>query len=144
MAVRLRQSGREVADGGSRDGAGDPRTAALAAELRRELRGEVGSDPYSRHLFASDASMYAIEPLAVCFPRDADDVAAAVAVAGRFEVPVVTRGAGTSLSGQTVGGRGIVVDTSRHMNAIHDIDVEARRVRAVSYTHLTLPTILLV
>jgi FAD/FMN-containing dehydrogenase/Fe-S oxidoreductase len=73
--------------------------------------------------------MYAIEPLLVAFPRDADDVAAAIAVAGRFDVPVVTRGAGTSLSGQAVGGRGVVLDTSRHLNAIGAVDREARRVR---------------
>jgi FAD/FMN-containing dehydrogenase/Fe-S oxidoreductase len=129
VAIKLRDEKQEVARGGSRDGAGDARIDSLAAELRRELRGEVQSDPYSRHLFASDASMYAIQPLLVVFPRDADDVAASIVVAGRHDVPVVTRGAGTSLAGQTVGGRGIVVDTSRHMNVIQEIDLEARRVR---------------
>jgi FAD/FMN-containing dehydrogenase/Fe-S oxidoreductase len=101
----------------------------LAAALRRELRGAVRADPYTRHLYASDASMYAREPLLVAFPRDAADVAAAIAIAGRFDAPVVTRGAGTSLAGQSVGGRGLVLDTSRHMDAIGEIDVEARRVR---------------
>ena len=72
--------------------------------------------------------MYASAPLLVAFPRDADDVAAAVAAAARFEVPVVTRGAGTSLAGQTAG-QGIVLDTSRHMNRIGEVDLEARRVR---------------
>jgi FAD/FMN-containing dehydrogenase/Fe-S oxidoreductase len=110
-----------------------PRSSALGAELTaalaRELRGEVRADPYTRHLFASDASMYAREPLLVAFPRTADDVAAAIAIAGRFDVPVVTRGAGTSLAGQAIGGGGIVLDTSRHMDAIGEIDTEARRVR---------------
>jgi len=129
LAIRLGEDGRGVGIGGARDRTGNPRAAELAGALERELRGEVQADAYSRHLFASDASMYAIEPLLVAFPSDADDVAAAVAVAGRFEVPVVTRGAGTSLSGQAVGGRGIVLDTSRHMNAIREIDREARRVR---------------
>ena len=73
--------------------------------------------------------MYAREPLLVAFPRDAADVAAAIAIAGRFDVPVVTRGGGTSLAGQSVGGRGIVLDTSRHMDAIGEIDTEALRVR---------------
>ncbi|HZC13654.1 MAG TPA: FAD-linked oxidase C-terminal domain-containing protein, partial [Thermoleophilaceae bacterium] len=62
------------------------------------------------------------------FPRDAADVAAAIAAAARFEVPVVTRGAGTSLAGQTTG-QGIVLDTSRHMDAIRDLDPETLRVR---------------
>ena len=73
MATRL-----EVDMTRSRNGAHDPSAAALAAALRRELRGEVAADAYSRHLFATDASMYAAEPLLVAFPRDAADVAAAV------------------------------------------------------------------
>src|SRR3954469_15283477 len=76
---------------------------ALIGELRRDLRGEVRDDAYSRHLFSTDASMYAIEPAAVVFPRAGDDVAAASALAGRHGVPVIARGAGTSLGGQAVG-----------------------------------------
>ena len=86
-------------------------------------------DAYTRHLFAGDASMFALEPQAVAFPRDADDVAAAVAIAARLEVPVVPRGGGTSLAGQTAGGHGLVLDTSRHMNVIDEVDVEGLRVR---------------
>ncbi len=93
--------------------------------LRRDLDGEVAFDGYSRHLFSRDASMYAIRPLGVAFPRHADDVAAAVAAAGSVGVPVVPRGAGTSLAGQTVGP-GLVLDTSRHMHRIHGVDAEAR------------------
>ena len=101
----------------------------LATALERELAGEVRADAYTRHLFAADASMFALEPLAVAFPRDADDVAAAVTIAARLGVPVVPRGGGTSLAGQTAGGRGLVLDTSRHMNVIAEIDADARRVR---------------
>ena len=101
----------------------------IARALERELRGDVRADAYSRHLFASDASMYAAEPLLVAFPAGPEDVTAAIALAARFEVPVHMRGAGTSLSGQTAGGRGIVLDTSRHMDAIGEIDTERRRVR---------------
>jgi FAD/FMN-containing dehydrogenase/Fe-S oxidoreductase len=106
----------------------DGRAAELAAELERELRGDVRADAYTRHLFASDASLYSSAPLLVAFPRDAADVAAAVQAAARFEVPVVTRGAGTSLAGQTAG-QGLVLDTSRHMDAIGEVDLAARRVR---------------
>src|SRR5579863_9430600 len=93
----------------------------LATALRRVLRGEVRFDAYSRHLFSRDASMYAIEPLGVVFPRDADDVMAAVSTAGEFGVPVLPRGAGTSLAGQTVG-HAVVMELSRHMTRIIDID----------------------
>ena len=118
MAIQIREASDRRTDVGSE----------LAAALRRE-RLDVRDDAYSRHLYASDASMYAREPLLVACPRDAADIAAAIAIAGRFDVPVVTRGGGTSLAGQTVGGRGVVLDTSRHMNAIAEIDTEARRVR---------------
>ena len=101
----------------------------LATALERELAGDVRADAYTRHLYAADASMFAVEPLAVAFPRDADDVAAAVSVAARLGVPIVPRGGGTSLAGQTAGGRGLVLDLSRHMDAIGEVDAGARRVR---------------
>ncbi|MEV6742228.1 FAD-linked oxidase C-terminal domain-containing protein [Streptomyces sp. NPDC051104] len=97
----------------------------LADRLRRELDGEVAFDDYTRHLFARDASMYAITPTGVVFPRHAEDVAAAVAAAAEQGVPVTARGAGTSLAGQTVGP-GLVLDLSRYMNRIHEIDAGNR------------------
>lgn len=100
----------------------------LAVALGRESV-EVRDDAYTRHLFAGDASAYAIEPAAVAFPRNADDVSAAVRVCAEQGVPIVARGAATSLAGQAVGGRGLVLDFSRHMTAIGEIDPEARRVR---------------
>ena len=97
----------------------------LHQRLAGELDGEVAFDDYSRHLFSRDASMYAIRPLGVVFPRHAGDVAAAVRSAREFAVPVVPRGAGTSLAGQTVGP-GLVIDFSRHMDSILAIDPDAR------------------
>src|SRR5690606_30346121 len=67
----------------------------------------------------------AIEPVGVRCPRSRDDVSAAVEVAGRFGVPLLPRGAGTSLGGQTVGAA-LVLDFSRHMNRIQRIDPDAR------------------
>jgi len=100
----------------------------LAEALRRVVGGEVRFDSYTRHLFSRDASMYTIEPVGVVFPRDAADVAAVVATAAEFGVPVLPRGAGTSLAGQTVG-HAIVMDMSRHMNSIIEIDPERRVAR---------------
>jgi FAD/FMN-containing dehydrogenase/Fe-S oxidoreductase len=100
----------------------------LANRLRRDLSGEVAFDDYTRHLFSRDASMYAITPVGVVFPRDAGDVAAAVAACRDHGVPVVPRGAGTSLAGQTVGA-GVVIDFSRHLNRITELDPEARVAR---------------
>jgi len=115
-------------DTGSRVRA-DARAGDIEAALRRALDGDVRADPYTRHLYAADASMYAVEPLLVAFPRSPDDVAAAVEIAGTHGVPLVSRGAGTSLAGQAAGGRGIVLDHSRHRDAIGEIDVANRRVR---------------
>jgi FAD/FMN-containing dehydrogenase/Fe-S oxidoreductase len=98
----------------------------LQLALERALDGAARFDPYSRHLYAQDASAYAIEPLGVCFPRHADDVAAAVAVCAELGVPLLPRGGGTSLAGQAVA-RALVLDLSRHMRAIVDIDPATRR-----------------
>ncbi|MDO9380243.1 MAG: FAD-linked oxidase C-terminal domain-containing protein [Nocardioidaceae bacterium] len=100
----------------------------LAAELVAAVSGEVAFDEYSRHLFSRDASMYSITPLGVVYPKDADDVAATVRIAARHGVHVTPRGAGTSLAGQTIGA-GLVLDFSRHMNKILDLDPEARTAR---------------
>jgi FAD/FMN-containing dehydrogenase/Fe-S oxidoreductase len=109
--------------------AGDaPHLNDLAAALRAAMAGEVRVDRYTRHLFSRDASMYSIEPLAVVFPRDAADVAAAVGVCARLRVPVLPRGAGTSLAGQTVG-RAVIIDTSRHMDTLVELDPVGRTAR---------------
>ena len=69
-------------------------TRDLEGAFRAALAGEVRFDGYTRHLYSTDASLYAIEPLGVAYPRDADDVAAAIEVAGRFGVAAFA-GAGT-------------------------------------------------
>ncbi|MEU6995999.1 FAD-linked oxidase C-terminal domain-containing protein [Streptomyces sp. NPDC046465] len=108
-------------DGSSTDESRREASRALRRSLADDLDGEARFDDYTRHLFARDASMYAITPLGVVFPRHADDVAAALAAAAAHRVPVVPRGAGTSLAGQTVGP-GLVLDLSRHMNRIVELD----------------------
>jgi FAD/FMN-containing dehydrogenase/Fe-S oxidoreductase len=102
--------------------------ADLQRSLQRELAGEVRFDDHTRHMFSRDASMYAIEPVGVVFPRDAADVVAAVRLAAEAGVPVLPRGAGTSLAGQTVGP-GLVLDFSRHMNRIVEVDPATRTAR---------------
>lgn len=106
----------------------DGREAALEDALRSSVGGEVRFDEYTRHLFSTDASLYAIEPIGVVFPRDGDDVVAAVNAAAQFGVPVLPRGGGTSLAGQTVGAA-VVLDFSRYMHAIVEVDPEGRSAR---------------
>lgn len=98
--------------------------SALEQALRGEIAGGVAFDAYTRHLFSTDASMYAMEPVGVVFPRHAADVQAAVEIAGQFDVPVLPRGAATSLAGQTVG-HAVVLDFSKHMTKILHIDGDA-------------------
>lgn len=100
----------------------------LATRLAAELRGEVDGSPRRRAEYASDASNYRIPPRVVVFPMDDDDVAATLRIARDMDVPVTSRGAGTSVAGNAIG-RGIVMDFSRHMNRILSIDPEARSAR---------------
>nr|WP_246142582.1 FAD-binding and (Fe-S)-binding domain-containing protein [Nocardioides rubriscoriae] len=86
---------------------------------------EVRSDAGTRAMYATDASLYRIPPLAVVRPRSVDEVAAALTVARETGVPLTSRGAGTSVAGNAVG-RGIVLDFSRHLNRVLSVDPEAR------------------
>jgi FAD/FMN-containing dehydrogenase/Fe-S oxidoreductase len=96
----------------------------LGATLRSALRGTVGDDAASRGLYATDGSNYRVVPDLVVVPADADDMAAAVALIAEAGAPVTMRGGGTSMAGNAIGG--VVIDASRHVNRILNIDVDAR------------------
>ncbi|MEG3627401.1 FAD-binding and (Fe-S)-binding domain-containing protein [Streptomyces poriticola] len=99
--------------------------AGLEAELRGNVRGEVGFDVTARALTTMDASNYRRVPLGVVAPRDADDVAAVLEVCRAHGVPVVPRGGGTSIAGQATG-TGVVLDFTRHMNRLLSLDPGSR------------------
>jgi FAD/FMN-containing dehydrogenase/Fe-S oxidoreductase len=101
------------------------RLADFAAALRPRLAGSLRTDALHRALYATDASLYREPPLGVLIPRTVDDVQAALEEAARFGVPVLPRGAGSSLAGSAVGAA-LVVDTTNHLRAIEAIDAEAR------------------
>ncbi len=92
------------------------------------LAGELTTGVTMRRLYATDASEYQEMPLAVAFPRTEEDVRQIIRFAGRHGIGIIPRTAGTSLAGQVVGN-GLVVDLSRHFNAILEIDPAARRAR---------------
>jgi FAD/FMN-containing dehydrogenase/Fe-S oxidoreductase len=98
---------------------------ALATALHRRVRGEVEFGPGDRALMTMDASNYRRVPDGVVAPRDAEDVAAVLAVCREAGVPVVARGGGTSIAGQATG-TGVVLDFTRHMNQVLHLDPEAR------------------
>jgi FAD/FMN-containing dehydrogenase len=105
-----------------------PRSPRLEARLRRETQGEVLFDAFSRGRYATDASIYQIEPLGVVVPRSREDAATAIAIAREEGVPVLPRGAGTSQCGQTVA-RALVIDCSKHLDRVISVDVERRGAR---------------
>ena len=122
--------GREVtrlADGRtSGEHAAVPRdTAAIEAELRRAVEGEIRFDAQARALYAADASNYRQVPVAVVLPRSYDDVAAALAACRKFDMPVLSRGCGTSLSGETCN-TAVIIDFSRHLDGVLAVDAERR------------------
>ena len=100
----------------------------LARHLRKHLAGEVRFDATSRHLYSTDASIYQMEPLGVVIPKTVADIVATVQIAAEARVPITARGGGTSLSGQSIGP-GIVLDCSKYLNAILDIDPAGRVAR---------------
>ncbi len=102
--------------------------AALLAELNGQIDGEVHTDPVTRMLYATDASIYQQTPLGVVRPMHRDDCVAIVRFAAKHKLPLIPRAAGTSLAGQCVG-QGLVVDISRHMTKVLEIDPKAKRVR---------------
>ncbi|HEY7322988.1 MAG TPA: FAD-linked oxidase C-terminal domain-containing protein [Candidatus Binatia bacterium] len=95
----------------------------IAADLKKRIEGEVRFDRYSRLLYSTDASMYQIEPIGVVVPRHKGDVQAAIEVANRFNVPLLPRGGGTSLAGQTVG-HALVLDFSKYMQKVIEVNRE--------------------
>ncbi|MEU1662055.1 FAD-linked oxidase C-terminal domain-containing protein [Streptomyces sparsogenes] len=104
---------------------GSPDAATVAEALRRGDCGEVHGDAGRRAQYSADASNYRRIPLAVVFPRERRHVLNAIAVCRRLGVPITSRGAGTSTSGQAVGS-GVVLDFSRHFNRLLSLDPAAR------------------
>ncbi|WP_316243058.1 FAD-binding and (Fe-S)-binding domain-containing protein [Jannaschia aquimarina] len=96
--------------------------------MRASVQGDVLSDPASRARYATDASIYQMVPDAIVIPRSEDDVIAAMEVAREAQTCVLPRGGGTSQCGQTVN-RGVVLDNTRHLNRIIEIDAEGLTAR---------------
>ncbi len=101
---------------------------ALEAVLREALRGDVEFGAGTRAVYATDSSNYRQIPIGVVFPRDEADVVSTLTICARFDVPVLGRGGGTSLAGQGCN-EAVVVDFSRYMTAILEIDPMARTAR---------------
>ena len=90
--------------------------------LTQQVEGEVRFDDYSRALYSTDASLYQINPVGVVIPRTKADVQRTVQICYENDVPILPRGGGTSLAGQTVG-RAVIIDFSKYMNQIIEVNV---------------------
>jgi FAD/FMN-containing dehydrogenase/Fe-S oxidoreductase len=96
----------------------------LVADLEARVEGEVRFDSYSRQLYATDASAYEVTPVGVVFPESTADVAAVVSYCAERGLPVLPRGGGTSLAGQTVN-EAVVLDFTAEMDAVSEVDPDA-------------------
>ena len=115
----------------------DAVSVRIAAALRRAGVTGVDESVRRRAEYSSDASLYRVVPSVVVFPREADEVAAVVAVCRSERVPLTARGGGTSIAGNSVGS-GVVLDFSRYLNRIHDID-QGSATAVVEETRTELP-----
>jgi FAD/FMN-containing dehydrogenase/Fe-S oxidoreductase len=97
-------------------------------QLAKELKGTLHFDELMRTLYATDASVYRELPLAVAYPKDADDLRKLIRFAKEYKTSLIPRTAGTSLAGQCVG-KGIVVDVSKYFTKIIELNVEERWVK---------------
>ncbi|EMA10950.1 oxidoreductase [Haloarcula vallismortis ATCC 29715] len=103
--------------------------SGLVDDLQARIDGEVRFDEYSRQLYATDASLYEVLPIGVVYPRSTEDVAVVMSYCAQREIPVLPRGGGTSLAGQTVN-EAVVLDFSRYMNDLVEARPSDRRARA--------------
>ena len=97
-------------------------------KLRREIQGEFRKNPVDRAFYSTDASNYRLLPLAVVIPKTRQDIEITLSEAFACEISVTVRGAGTSLAGQAVG-EGIILDLSKYMNRIIEVDASGKKVR---------------
>ncbi len=104
------------------------RTGDVVAALRGNGVRDVDDSPLARALYSSDASLYRIPPRVVVRPHDTDEVLATLAAARATGTPLTLRGAGTSIAGNAVGP-GIVLDTSRWLDRVLEVDTERRTAR---------------
>ncbi len=95
----------------------------VIAELQRAITGEIKTDPVTRVLFSTDASIHKIEPLGVVFPRNIDELIPIVEYCNKYQIPVIPRGSGSGLAGQAIG-KGLIIDCSRYLNQLVNINIE--------------------
>ncbi|NJC67909.1 FAD-binding oxidoreductase [Planosporangium flavigriseum] len=112
---------------------------ALARDLAANVAGDVDFGPGARAIYGADASNYRRIPVGVVFPRTTEDIVTTLRLSREAGVPVTMRGGGTSIAGNSIGP-GVVMDTSRHMNRVLEIDPDRRTARVEPGVVLTTLT----
>src|SRR5438309_1795166 len=97
-------------------------------DLQGIIKGDLHFDEVTRSLYSTDASIFQVKPLGVVAPRDEEDVQALVRYAAQAQVPLIARGAGTGLAGESLG-QGLILDMSRHFRQILEIGSDTVRVQ---------------
>jgi FAD/FMN-containing dehydrogenase/Fe-S oxidoreductase len=104
-------------------------------ELSKTISGEIKTDPITRVLYSTDASIHKMKPMGVVFPRNSDELIPIVKLAYQYHIPIIPRGSGSSLAGQSIGN-GLIIDCSRYLDRIISINPE-------EYTAIVEPGLIL-
>src|SRR4030043_474522 len=96
-------------------------------KLKSSIKGEVKTDPVTRVLYSTDAAIHKIEPLGVCFPCNLEELETIVKLCDQYTIPLIPRGSGSSLAGQSIGD-GLIIDCSRYLNKLVEINQEGKYV----------------
>jgi FAD/FMN-containing dehydrogenase len=96
--------------------------------LENKIAGEINFDNLHKILYSTDASDYSDKPFGVIYPKNQQDIQIIIEIANKYKIPLIPRGGGTSLAGQVVG-KGLVIDVSKHLNKILEINVKEKWVR---------------
>ena len=106
----------------------DSRISSFLNDLQQQVRGDLRTDTYNRTLYSTDASIYQVMPHGVLIPQTVEDIHAAVELAAKHQVPILPRTGGSSLAGQAVN-EALIIDVTRHLNQILEVNTEERWVR---------------
>ncbi len=95
----------------------------LESELKREIEGDVKFDVFSRNAYSIDASIYQIQPVGIVSPKSKFDILTANEIAESHNIPIISRGAGTGITGGCLGN-GLILDFSKYLHDIQSIDLD--------------------
>src|SRR4030066_1489666 len=103
----------------------DNLSSEIVTKIKNSITGEVKTDQITRVLYSTDASIHKMEPLGVVFPRKVEELDTIVKIAAEYHIPLIPRGSGSSLAGQSIGN-GLIIDCSRYLNKLISVNREEK------------------